>query len=337
MLGAERQSTARELGEIVPNRRRRRPRGLLWTFAVPAAAALLSGAGCPGTAAARLLQVGPDHRLPSPSAAAAVAQSGDSIVIEPGRYTDCAVWRADHLTIMGTAGRTIVTGKACQGKALFVVDGNDVTIRGVTFTNARVPDGNGAGIRAEGGTLTVADSRFIDNEDGLLAAASPNGVITIADSTFIGNGTCRKACAHGVYVGHIALLRIRGSRFFATKEGHHIKSRALRTELVGNDIEDGPRGTASFLVDVPNGGSLVMRRNSMEKGPNSENATAAVMIGEEGITQPTRELVFTANRFVEDGPGPTIFVRNLTSAKAVLTGNACVGKVVALSGPGYVR
>jgi hypothetical protein len=318
-------------------RRTCRSPGLLRAFAALAAAVLSYGAGFSGMAAARLWQVGPQHRLKLPSAAAAVARNGDRVVIEPGRYIDCAVWRADHLTIAGSPDRTIVTGKACQGKALFVIDGNDVTIRGMTFTKARVPDGNGAGIRAEGGNLTIDDSRFIDNEDGLLAADSPNGAITIADSTFIGNGTCRKACAHGVYVGHIARLRIRGSRFFATKEGHHIKSRALRTELFGNDIEDGPRGTASFLVDVPNGGSLVMRRNMMEKGPNSENATAAVMIGEEGVTQPTREFVFTANRFVNDGTGTTIFVRNLTSAKAVLTGNTFAGKVVPLSGPGYVR
>jgi hypothetical protein len=80
-----------------------------------------------------------------------------------------------------------------------------------------------------------------------------------------------------------------------------------------------------------------MRRNMMEKGPNSENATAAVMIGEEGVTQPTRELVFTANRFINDGIGTTIFVRNLTRAEAVLTGNTFAGKVVVLSGPGCVR
>ena len=43
------------------------------------------------------------------------------------------------------------------------------------------------------------------------------------------------------------------SHFSDTHEGHHIKSRALRTVLRGNDISDGPTGNSSYLVDVPNG------------------------------------------------------------------------------------
>ena len=38
--------------------------------------------------------------------------------------------------------------------------------------------------------------------------------------------------------------------------GHHIKSRALKTMVMGNTIEDGPDGTASYEVDAPNGGNV---------------------------------------------------------------------------------
>jgi hypothetical protein len=36
----------------------------------------------------------------------------------------------------------------CQGEALFVITGDDATVRDLTL--ARAPDGNGAGIRMEG-------------------------------------------------------------------------------------------------------------------------------------------------------------------------------------------
>ena len=222
-------------------------------------------------------------------------------------------------------------GPAFNGK------GNDIAIRNITFTRSRVPDENGAVIRAEGRNLTVAESRFINNENGILAGDSPHSMISIADSTFIGNGKCGRSCAHGIYVGHIALLRITGSRFFDTKMGHHIKSRALRTELVDNEIQDGRTGTSSFLVDISNGGSLIMLNNVLQKGPESSNHSAAIVIGAEGVTQPTGEIIVSGNRFTNDQSRETIFVRNLTATEAVLKGNTFNGPVKPLSGDGSVQ
>jgi hypothetical protein len=56
---------------------------------------------------------------------------------------------------------------------------------------------------------------------------------------------------------------VKNSHFVESREGHHIKSRAQRTEVIGNDIQDGPRGTASYLVDIPEGGSLVIEGNTL--------------------------------------------------------------------------
>src|SRR6185437_8557906 len=106
---------------------------------------------------------------------------------------------------------------------------------------------------------------FINNEDGILAADAPNSTIRIFGSEFTRNGKCQNACAHGIYVGHIALLRIERTKFVETREGHHIKSRVKRTERIGNDIEDGPRGTSSYLVDISNGGTLIMENNTLKK------------------------------------------------------------------------
>ena len=329
-------------------------------------------------AVARTLLVGPTRELARPSAAAAVARDGDTILIDPGSYTDCAVWTASRLTIApnlgalnpgavnhgaanpgalnpgtgnpGTGNPTgahataaristevVLRDRVCQNKGIFVTVGDNITIRGITFTGARAPAYNGAGIRAQGANLTLIDSRFLDNENGILAAAMPTSTIRVLDSEFRGNGACVQECAHGIYVGRIAVLDIERSHFADQHIGHHIKSRALRTVLIDDTIVDGPDGTSSYLVDLPNGGDLLMRGCALEKGPNSDNPVVAVTIGEEALTNPTRRIELLGNQFRNDLAQQTIFLRNVTNVPAELAGNRVSGPVVTVEGPATIR
>lgn len=218
------------------------------------------------SAQARTLEVGEGKAYKMPSLAAA-ARDGDLVKIYPGEYFDCAVWKANKLVVegVGDADKVVISDVSCDGKALFITIGADVTIRNLTLTRARVADTNGAGIRGEGQMLLVEGVRFINNENGILTGLE-GSIVIVRDSVFERNGTCEKACGHGIYVGNSKLLRVERSRFSDTRRGHHIKSRAERTELVGNTITDGSEGTASYLIDIPNGGSIVARDNTMEKG-----------------------------------------------------------------------
>jgi hypothetical protein len=288
-------------------------------------------------ATANTLLVGTSEALKSPSAAAAVAKPGDVVRIDPGTYFDCAVWTANNLKIEAAGPHVVLTDKVCEGKAVFVVRADNATISGLTFTRARAADGNGAGIRAEGTNLTIADSSFVDNQEGILAGDNLRSTIIVRNSQFERNGSCVSACAHGIYANHIARLVVSHSRFLETRAAHHIKSRALRTEITDNRIEDGPNGTSSYLVDIPNGGSLILANNVMEKGPQNQNHSAAVVIGEEGVSQPTEQLTITKNTFSDDGP-PTSFVKNLTATQARLTGNVLKGgSITPLTGDGTVQ
>lgn len=286
--------------------------------------------------ASSVLDVGPSQRLKLPSQAAAVARPGDIIRITAGEYADCAVWRASGLTIEGEGAGAVLAGKSCAGKGIFVIDGNDTTVRNLTFAHATVPDHNGAGIRAEGHNLTVEHSRFIDNENGILGAIVAGGTIRILDSEFRGNGKCDPQCAHGVYVGGIDRLDIERSRFVDQHVGHHIKSRALHTVLIGNHIADGLDGNSSYLVDISNGGDLLMQGNTLEKGPHSENDDTAVSIGAEGVKNPTHTLDIRDNSFTNDMSRRTSFVHNRTTSPAILSGNHLQGPITPLIGPGTV-
>lgn len=287
-------------------------------------------------AGADVLQVGPSQRLKLPSEAAAVARPGDTIQIAPGNYTDCAVWRTNNIVIEAPGSGATLAGKSCSGKGIFVTVGNDITVRNLTFARAAVPDRNGAGIRAEGRNLTVERSRFIDNENGILASAGPGSTIRIVDSEFRGNGKCDPACAHGIYVNAIDLLDVERSRFADQHVGHHIKSRARSTRLVNNEITDGADGNSSYLVDLPNGGDLLMEGNRLHKGRHSENAGTAVAIGLEGVSNATHSLVVRDNEVTSDLPEPTVFVRNRTTTPATLTGNRLHGQITPLDGLGSV-
>jgi hypothetical protein len=100
---------------------------------------------------------------------------------------------------------------------------------------------------------------------------------------------------------------------------------------------DGADGTSSYLIDAPNGGTLIVRNNNLQKGPRSDNPGVAITIGEEGTTQPTPEISITDNTFRNEGRTATVFVRNITSTPVELERNKLSGLVMPLDGDGAVR
>jgi hypothetical protein len=290
-------------------------------------------------AAAETLRVGPGERFAVPSAAAREARAGDRILIAPGVYRDCTTFRTPDLTVEAAPGGAVeITGPVCADKALFVTAAPRITIIGVTFRGATASPGNGAGIRMEGADLTVRNTRFIDNQNGILTNANmPGARLVIENSAFIGNGFLLAECAHGLYAGRLALVSIRASRFEATRRCHHVKSRAQRTEISDTLIADGDNHQASYLVDIPNGGDLVLRNSELRKGPRAENTEAAVVIGAEGVVHPTTTLQVFGNRFTNLMPRGTVFVRNRSQTPVDLQANSFSGQVTPLEGPGTVR
>ena len=297
-----------------------------WHTAIAFGAAMLCTLPCHGAAE---LAVGPAHVLKVPSQAARIAIKGDVVRIDPGIYADCAIWRASNLLIEATGPGVLIAGKTCADKGIFVVLGDNITVSGISFAGATsITWHNGAGIRAAGKNLTVQHSRFLNNENGILAGGDPDSVLRITDSTFIGNGACIEACAHGVYAGApIALLEIERCVFLDTRTAHHIKSRARNTVVRDSRIEDGPDGNSSYLIDIPNGGNVLIQGNTMEKGAHSENPTVAIAIGEEGVKNPTAVLIVKDNTFRSDVPTRTAFVRDSTPIPIELSGNAIAGDV----------
>jgi hypothetical protein len=295
-------------------------------------AAVSTGHAQPATS----VLVGPQRLYKMPSEAAKVARAGDTVRIDPGTYVDCAFWSAPNLIIEGAGDGVVIRDKSCGDKGIFVITADNVTVRNLTLAGAAGPSKNNAGIRLEGSGLTVHSVRFLDNENGILANSNAGSQITIDNSLFERNGKCEPECAHGIYVNHIERLRITNSTFRDQRVGHHIKSRAKNTEITACTIDDGPTGTASYLIDIPNGGSVNIVNNVLHKGPLSENRSIAIAVGAEGGSPDNAHFRIAGNRFVSDAPGKTAFVQNFTMIPAKIERNTLTGNVTPLVGPGTV-
>ncbi|GAA0530938.1 hypothetical protein FHS83_002615 [Rhizomicrobium palustre] len=299
-------------------------------------AALLAAAG---GASAATLSVGAGQKYKTIQAAIDAATQGDVIAISPGSYTGARVYKSS-LTLYGTAGGVTISGGLVQSKGLIVVSSSNTTIKNITFSGAKGGDGNGAGIRMQGTNLTVLNSVFKNNQNGILADPNGGSTLTVKNSSFIHNGACvsSKGCAHGIYAGHIKLLDVENNTFTDTQSGHAIKSRAIATRVIGNTIKDGPTGTSSYLIDVPNGGAVTITGNKLEKGAKSSNAMTAIALGEEGNTNPAGVMLIANNSFQNDHPKTQSFVWNSTGNKALqVAGNVLSGyKTTPLKGSGII-
>src|SRR5205085_2158591 len=117
------------------------------------------------------------------------------------------------------------------------ITNTDVTIDHLEFAGAAVSDGNGAGIRYQGGTLTVTNSWFHDNQDGILGGPDPAGVINIDHSEFDHNGE-GDGQSHNLYIGHISSFTFTNSYSHDANVGHELKSRANTTIITNSRFDD---------------------------------------------------------------------------------------------------
>ena len=232
-----------------------------------------------------ILTVGPGQQFSTIEAAVAAAGSGDTIDVQAGIYTNDFVSIFQNLTLQAIGGpvQMVETTQPPNGKAIIDEGGAgiSVTINGFDISGVTVPDGNGAAVRYEGGALTLNNDYFHNNQDGLLGAADPNGTITINNSEFAFNGT-GDGKTHDIYVGNIDTLNINDSYFHDANVGHEIKSRAADNIITNSRIFD-LQSSASYSIDLPNGGNATISNDVIEQGPNTQNPNI-IAYGEEGAS-----------------------------------------------------
>lgn len=274
----------------------------------------------------RVLRVGPGLTLATPGVAARAAHDGDVVLIEAAEYPDSrAVWSQDRLLIRGTNGRPhLIAGQTlAQGKAIWVVTGDEVVVENVELSGARSPDHNGAGIRAEGRRLTVRGTYFHDNETGILTGNDPEQEVTVEHSEFARNGH-ENGLAHNLYIGSIRRFEMRFSSSSGARTGHLVKSRARENLIEYNWLADLPAGPASYELDFPRSTSARVIGNLILQSEASPNATMLSYGAEDNGRPPVGQLHVAWNTFVSLRSLP-VFIANRSPQPVLVTQNVFGG------------
>lgn len=287
-----------------------------------------------GLAAAETLRVGPGEAIATIAEASRLARDGDVVEIVAGTYRgDVAVWAQRRLTIRGVSGRPrlVADGRVAEGKGIWVMRGGDIEVDNVAFEGARGPNLNGSGIRLEAGRLRVRNCLFMDNEMGILTANLPGISLEVEDSEFAhGVLIAGPRISHLLYAGRIDRLDVSGSYFHHGRIGHLLKSRAAVSRVRYSRFSDEAGGQASYEMDFPEGGEVLLLGNIVWQGAATENRRL-IAFGAEGLRGETHELVMVANTLVDDVPGGGEFVAiwtpervHVVAANNLLLGG-CVG------------
>ncbi len=256
-------------------------------------------------------RVGPTQALTRIADALQRAADGDTIAVLPGVYSgDVAVITQRRLHIVGLGGPVLLQadGQHAEGKAIWVVRDGDITVENISFRGARVPSGNGAGIRFERGHLRLRRCSFQDNQMGLLTSNHGDAVLDIADCQFADAPDNPGSLPHLLYVGRIATLRLTDSLFRQGRVGHLLKCRAREALIRGNRFDDGHTGRASYEIDLPNGGLALVEDNTLVQSPLTENPVM-LSYGAEGQPWPDCQLLLRHNTFINHRLQGGSFVR----------------------------
>ena len=245
------------------------------------------------------------------------AAPGDTINVQAGTYNNQFLDIRKSLVLQAVNGQVVMTATqdAPNGKGIITEGGSgvDLTINGFEISGATVSDqdgANGAAIRYEGGNLSLNNVYIHNNQEGLLATPLPNlvgtGTITITHSEFAFNGDASgpgSGFTHNLYIGDVANFTITNSYIHDAVVGHEIKSRAENTTITNNRIFDN-LSTASYSIDLPDGGNATITNNVIEQGPNTQNPNI-IAYGEEGQNNPGTSVQIANNTIVNDDASPS--------------------------------
>ncbi len=255
------------------------------------------GASIPAT-----MIVGSHEKIATITDAAKYAQDGEIIEIRPGDYRgQPVVWTQNNLVIRASGARPVMIadGKSAEGKSIWVVRGGNVRIENIEFRGARVPSGNGAGIRFERGNLAIHHCAFFDNEMGILTANLPESTLEVSDSEFGAAPRHEGLLHHLLYVGSIGRFTLMGSRFEQGYLGHLVKSRARENHVRYNFLVDGANGRASYELEFPNGGIAYVVGNVIGQSSGTDNSVM-ISYGAEGPRWPENKLFLVHNTLIND-------------------------------------
>jgi len=280
---------------------------------------------CSHYLSAKTWEVGYGKSFSKPSDVVNLVSDSDTVLIDAGIYLgDVATWKKNNLVIKGVGGKAHLkaNGSSAGGKAIWVIQGNNNYLENIEFSDCKVPDHNGAGIRMEGTNLTIKNCYFHHNENGILAGDNANSTLIFESCEFAYNGY-GDGYTHNMYINHIQRFVMKYCYSHHAHVGHNVKSRAHHNEILFNRIMDEADGDASMQIDLPNGGFSVIMGNIIMQGPAAINRSV-ITYGLEGLSNPSSNLWIVNNTFVNKRNTCT-FIKLQNGSVAMLANNIFAG------------
>lgn len=277
---------------------------------------------CVATGGGGVVRVGPTRTFTTLAAGVAAANAGDTICMDPGDYPDSnGVVITKAMRILGVGGRPRLIGVGNLGNQKGLINSRaELEVVNLEFVGAAVSDAsgqNGAGIRHEAGNLTVRDSKFVDNQNGILTNNNiPTIDVLIEGSTFINNGATSSGPGfgrtHGIYVASGTNAEFRDNYFEGTNNGHHLKTLASGNTVIGNTFENTNEPATlnpSYSIDIERGGNAVVQDNTFIQRSTATNSGIINYGGRTSVDHPDGSLDVIGNTVINDRSNGSL-VRN---------------------------
>lgn len=263
------------------------------------------------------------------------APLGGEVDVSPEINGTCALLNKPlHLVGKKTTDgkRAHLAGGVCLGKGPLVTAAADIVIEGFEISNVNVGSGNGACIRMDPGTsnLVIKDIYCHDSQDGLLGAST--GSLLIEDSVFAGNGF--NGSAHGLYISGGDEVLMRHCQILSTHNSGHSLKVGARKLTVEDSIIAALNGNNSRALDLYAGGDIVLLRNIIQQGPQSENSDVIGLgLQTANLFPDGHSLRMEGNWIISDPQGRGILLRGQKLGPITLQNNTFVGlKGIGLNG-----
>ncbi len=249
------------------------------------------------------------------------ADDGETVVLAAGIYDIADLKINDDLSLRGEGEVVFFSSRPVAKGLLNPLSGVSLTVENLRFRGARSPDRNGAGIRNDGGDLTIIDCVFEENENGVLSTGDRKGAISITRSQFLRNGH-GDGYSHGIYVLRASKLDIVDSAFVGSRIGHHVKSLADETLIMNSRLDDAD-GETSYAVDLSKGGRVLITGNTIVQAADASNGTVVNYDTSRGGK--ARPLEIVGNKIVNHRRGAR-FLRNDTRMTPTVFDNEIINE-----------
>lgn len=220
-------------------------------------------------------------------AAAARITDNSHLKIGSGVYRSPLLIRHHNVVIEGI-GHVVFEAAAVAGKGFILAVGDNLTVKNIECRYIRVASKNGVCIRLEGRGLNLEHVYFHSSEGALLETAKQHGYINISNSRF--ENLAQDARSHSIYLNS-ASLYLQNSSILANRHQHSLKSRGPLT-IIENSIIAELSAPGSRLIDLSNGGELIIKGSLLQQGPNAVN-NQAIGFGLEGLKYQTNQISIT--------------------------------------------